>query len=185
MPILISRNFKWKISSCQIWVKGNHPCNAHNLDFSGKPHQTWCNYDSFQVTSASVIVPSPSVKPAVQSVKKADDDLEDWLDSVLGWLDLIYPLSTPTIVCDIWKSTMKYRKLKQMIWPIAHWSDQLLVFMKLSCVSGVVFSWAVQLLCNVHYNPRKGFSKPWMRPFQGIWLVGPLLFFEYLFKVFC
>jgi len=39
---------------------------------------------SNKVSSASVIVPSSSVKPTVQSAKKAEDDLEDWLDSVLG-----------------------------------------------------------------------------------------------------
>ncbi|KAL9954625.1 hypothetical protein ACROYT_G042189 [Oculina patagonica] len=38
-----------------------------------------------KVTSASTKVPSASEKPTVQSAKKAaEDDLEDWLDSVLG-----------------------------------------------------------------------------------------------------
>lgn len=39
---------------------------------------------SNEVTAASVIVPSSTLKPTVQSAKKAEDDLEDWLDSVLG-----------------------------------------------------------------------------------------------------
>ncbi|KAJ7371053.1 hypothetical protein OS493_028216 [Desmophyllum pertusum] len=40
-------------------------------------------HQSNKVTS-SMTVPSSSVNPTVQSAKNADDDLEDWLDSVLG-----------------------------------------------------------------------------------------------------
>jgi len=64
-------------------VKGKHPRIALFLDFSGKPYYiSYCDF--FQVNSASVIVQSSSVKPTSQSAKKAEDDLEDWLDSVLG-----------------------------------------------------------------------------------------------------
>ena len=106
--------------------------------------------DFLQVTSAPIIVPSSSLKPTVQSAKKAEDDLEDWLDSVLGWLWLfIFLANTLTIVTF---------ELIAPNWSMWLKEIQLVIFINL-CVSSVLISWAVQLLYKVHSNPgesRKG-----------------------------